>query len=102
MQNKCQFVKHKAKHIDTLQIQYNALQYNVNSVITRLQSWLPIFLGPTSSHSMNSWLWCDVRSKTCRPVAPPTHSDGTAAAVGSTLYMYVQHSSQWEGEGWVM
>ena len=41
-----------------METRYNTLHYNANSVIMRLPSWLPIFLGATSSHSMNSCPWC--------------------------------------------
>ena len=44
------------RQIDTLETRYNALQYNANSVGYNTVTVLaPIWLGATSSHSINSW-----------------------------------------------
>jgi len=83
----------------TLETRYNALQYNANSVITRLQCWLPFRweLHPTTVSTAGRDAW----SKICRPPALCNTRWNAAAAARSTLYMYVQRSSLQEGEGGV-
>jgi len=46
------------KQIHTSETRYGTLQYNVNSVITWLQSWLPIFPSHPATVWTDSWPWC--------------------------------------------
>jgi len=83
----------------TLETRYNSFQYNTNSVITRLQCWLPFRweLHPATVSTAG----CDAWSKICRPPTLCNTRWNESAAVRSTLYMYVQRSSLQEGEGGV-
>jgi len=65
---------------------YNMFHYNANLVTTRLQSWLPIFLGPTSSHSMNRWPRCmEIKNmQTCSH--PPAVYNKRRNGSGSMVY----------------
>ena len=86
-------------HCSTLETSYDVLQYNANSVITRLQSRFFRDLHPATVWTAGRDAWT---SKTCIPVA--THAqcvtrDGMAKVARSTLYMYVQRLSLQEGGG---